>query len=65
MRWRLVEIPDDQSVPSDLTDAELIGVSIMMRENCGEPFDDHNVYWRAWSKLHDLGVAANKRASEE
>ena len=47
MPWRLIEIPEDEAVRNDLTDSELIGVSIMLAQY-SEPGD---VYRRAWQKI--------------
>ena len=51
MAWRIVEIPDTATNTSDLTNAELVGVSILLNFNCGDPRDESNVYWRAFEKL--------------
>ena len=52
MRWRLTQVEDDSAESTDLTDSELIGVSIVLTHNCGEPYDEkYNVYWRARQKI--------------
>jgi hypothetical protein len=55
MAWRLVQIPDEEAVKGDfegdLTNGELIGISILLTHNAGEPYDDYNVYWRAREKI--------------
>jgi hypothetical protein len=51
MKWRIVPIKDDEAMPGDLTSGELVGVSILLTHKCGEPRDEHNVYWRAREKM--------------
>ena len=50
MSWKIVETDD----PLDLTDAELIGLSILAAQYMGEPADDLNVYYRAWKKIQPM-----------
>lgn len=50
MAWRLIEVPDGESA-NDITNSELIGVSIMLAQGMGEPLNDINVYYRAWLKM--------------
>lgn len=50
MAWRLVEVPDGEQ-SNDLTDGELIGISVLLTHECGSPRDDFNVYWRARNKI--------------
>jgi hypothetical protein len=65
-RWRLVEIPEGEQCETDLTDAELIGVSIILAHNCGAPRDEWNVYWRAWDKLQrDVKIAIDRDLNED
>lgn len=47
--WKIV--PADPSDTGALTDSELIGISIIVGHNAGEPHDDVNVYWRARMKI--------------
>lgn len=50
--WRIVEVPEGEAVlPSDLTSSELFGVSVLLTHQCGEPYDDSNVYFRARNKI--------------
>ena len=51
MRWKIVpaNAHDRKNV---LSSSELVGVSIMLANYCGEPYDDMNVYWRAYKKIH-------------
>jgi hypothetical protein len=51
-----VEIPDDEAAGTDLTNGELIGISVLLTHS-GEP-DDMNVYWRARQKIQPLVLAA-------
>lgn len=62
--WRLVDVPDGEEVDTDLTDAELIGVNIMLTHNAGEPRDSSmNVYWRARQKIQtQVAVALDRDA---
>lgn len=52
MRWRLVKVSEDEAVDTDLTNAELIGVDILVKQGMGLPHSDDNVFYRAWNKLH-------------
>lgn len=63
MAWRLIEIGDDEATPTDLTDSELVGVSILLTQHCGQPRNDLNVYWRARNKLKPQAQAATDKAS--
>lgn len=62
MKWRLVEVPDAEATEDELDDFELIGMSILMLHNVGEPFDHFNVYWRAWNKIQPAVEVAKERA---
>lgn len=46
MAWMLVEVPDD--APGALSDAELVGAGILLRDHHGEPRDERNTYYRIW-----------------
>lgn len=48
--WRIIEIPDEEASETDLSDGELIGISISLRYLSEEP-DDFDVYWRARRKI--------------
>lgn len=56
MAWRLVEIPDSEAQAEDLSNEELVGISIMLAQHMGEPLNDMNVYYRAWEKLRPLAA---------
>ncbi len=58
MSWRIVEVPESQTVITDLTDSEMAGVSILVGQCMGKPFDFDNVYFRAWKKIHPVGIRA-------
>lgn len=62
MKWRLVEVPDAEATERELDDFELIGMSILMQHNIGEPLDQINVYWRAWCKIQPAVEVAKERA---
>lgn len=64
MAWRITETPDGEN-PQDLTDSEMIGVVVLVRENMREPYDQRNVYYRAWEKLRALAAQANARLDED
>jgi hypothetical protein len=53
MAWRIIEIPDENARPTDLTNGELIGVSVLLTHHAGEPRNEVNVYWRAREKLQE------------
>ena len=64
MAWRITEIPDSEATEDDLTDGELVGVSIILTQNMGEPYDNINVYYRAWEKIQPKGMLAAERMSQ-
>ena len=47
MAWRLIEVDDAEASETDLSDSELIGISVVLAHN-GEPGD---VYRRAHTKI--------------
>lgn len=50
--WRIVEVaPGDKRPEEDLTDSELVGISVLLTHQCGEPRTERNVYWRARQKI--------------
>ncbi len=49
-RWRLVETTEE-GLESDLNDSELVGISVMLTSNMGEPHGEYNVYYRARMKI--------------
>jgi len=52
MKWRIVSVEEGQEQESDLTSDELVGVSVLLTHQCGEPRDvKFNVYWRAREKM--------------
>lgn len=57
MGWKLVEVPDDDSA---LTDAELIGIRVILAHSMGEPQDERNVYFRAYEKMNEAAEKALK-----
>lgn len=61
--WRIVEVAGDTE--QDLTDSELIGLSILVRHSAREPYDDSNVYWRAWRKIQGAVRTALARDEED
>lgn len=50
--WRLIEIDENEATDFDLTDSELIGISIVLT-HITDPEDrtDLDVYWRARQKI--------------
>ena len=58
MAWRIIEVGDDEATSADLTDSELVGVSILLANHCGDPKADLNVYWRALEKMQPQVDAA-------
>ena len=66
-RWRVVDVEfvNDEMThvddDTDLTSAELIGLSILAGHHIGLPHDASNVYWRAWQKIQ----AAVQQALDE
>jgi hypothetical protein len=59
MAWRIIEVSDDEALGTDLTNSELVGVSILLTHHCGIPRNDLNVYWRASNKLREVAKEAN------
>ena len=51
MAWKIIEV--DDTIDSDLTDGEFIGISVLLINSCGDPYDENNVYFRAWEKMQD------------
>lgn len=54
MSWRIIEITPEETKPEDLTDSELIGVSILLTHHGDDglgPRDNDSVYWRARQKI--------------
>lgn len=55
LRWRLIPVPESEAVSTDLTGAELIGISIML--TLDRNYDQKQgrawggVYARAWEKI--------------
>jgi hypothetical protein len=49
-RWRIVAVTEAFEA-TDLTDGELIGISVLLTHRAGEPHTDRNVYWRARQKI--------------
>jgi len=56
--WQIAKVDDCDATSGDLTDSELIGISVMLTHNSGEPRDDSNVYWRARNKIQPQVEAA-------
>jgi hypothetical protein len=54
MAWRLVKVETADALESDLTNSEMVGVSIILIHHAGEPLDDMNVYYRAWRKIQPM-----------
>lgn len=48
MAWRVIYISDEVAQEDDLTDSELLGLSILAAQNAADKCD---VYYRAWSKI--------------
>ena len=46
----MIEVTSDIR-ESDLTSGELVGISVMLTHNMGEPHSDDNVYFRARQKI--------------
>jgi hypothetical protein len=66
MRWRLIEVDDADATDGDLSDAELVGASIILTNGCGEPRDErYNVYWRARQKIQPQVLIALDRVEKE
>lgn len=52
MAWRIIEVAENEATDADLTDGELIGISVLLTHESGEPRDvKYNVYWRAREKI--------------
>lgn len=48
MAWRVIYISDESEQEDDLTDSELLGLSILAAQHAADKTD---VYYRAWSKI--------------
>lgn len=62
--WRVIEVTDDPQ-DTDLTDSELVGISVLMTHHANEPHDAANVYWRARQKLQPQVQIALGTGDEE
>lgn len=51
MPWRLIEVLGAEVQSMDLTDGELIGVSVTLIHQASEFPGGSNVYLRAWEKI--------------
>lgn len=51
MAWRLVEIPENETLDSDLTNSELVGVSVMLAHGVRTLEDFECGYGRAYLKI--------------
>lgn len=49
MAWKIINDPTAM-----IDDGELLGISIMLINCCGEPKEDINVYYRAWRKIQSV-----------
>jgi hypothetical protein len=56
-KWRLVQVADEDAVPTDLTDDELVGISVLLTHH-RSPRGDESVYWRARQKIRDAVAIA-------
>lgn len=52
-RWRVIPIPEAEALETDLTGAELIGISIMLVSDVdhADPDPWQGVYAQAWRKI--------------
>lgn len=59
MAWRLVEISAGDELEGDLTDSELVGISIVLTHECWDVKNSSNVYWAAREKIQKQVDKAN------
>jgi hypothetical protein len=56
MKWRLVEVEDHEALPNDLTDEEIVTISVRLAQ-CG----DAPITYNAWCKVQPAFNKANYR----
>lgn len=66
--WRIVSIDEGEdecwrlTPETDLTSSELVGISVMLAHHCGGPYDESNVYFRAYQKIQEAVAKAQEYA---
>ncbi len=64
MPFRIIYVPKDIVLPEDLTDSELLGISIYLAEDFRRFPDSGGVYQDAWHKLQFAAELAMKEEAE-
>lgn len=57
MKWRLVQVEEQDAIESDLDSSELIGISVVLARHSD---GDGNCYDRAWEKIQPQVTLAIK-----
>jgi hypothetical protein len=56
MPWKIVKAAYEVTDPTTLHDDELIAMERALRQAIGEPQNEFNPAWRAWSKVRPLAA---------
>jgi hypothetical protein len=56
MPWKIVKSSYDPSDLTTLHDDELVAIERSLREAIGQPRNEYNPAWRAWSKIRPLAA---------
>ena len=65
MAWRIVEIKESEKCELDLSNSELIGISVLLTNWCRKPEAiEAGVYWRAMEKIRTQVNFAFEREGE-
>jgi hypothetical protein len=59
--WRIIEVDEGEATDSDLTDSELVGISVALLAVAGRSANGNSVYQRAWVKLQSAVIRAEHR----
>jgi hypothetical protein len=61
MAWKIIEVDEGKEVDSDLTDSELVGISVALSAAASKSANYDNPYKRAWAKLQAAVTRADSK----
>jgi hypothetical protein len=61
MAWRIIEVDEGEEADSDLTDSELVGISVALLATAVRSANRDNVYQRVWVKLQSVVTRADSK----
>jgi hypothetical protein len=61
MAWRIIEVDEGEKVDSDLTDSELVGISVALFAAAVKSANHDNVYQRVRAKLQTVVARADSK----